>query len=202
MRGEGRKVEKGSDVCNGRQLNLPDKAEFVSEKDLLQRVADCLLRLKPEGLDESDALNYEQNISDVLSLVPSLPRGLDVNVQFNGVSKFEYTTASAFFDLLGIPLLHGWVADPQQNELVQLLGNLGYNEVTERIVSGEHNTESCILADFLESNASQLTVYGLFELNAALSDGQIAVLFRNNHFHTLYKHKVSFRIFFLSLAPS
>lgn len=33
------------------------------------------------------------------------------------VNKFEYTTACAFFDLLGIPLLHGWVADPQQKEL-------------------------------------------------------------------------------------
>lgn len=73
---------------------------------------------------------------------------------------------------------------------VRLLGNLGYNEVAERIVNGDQDTESCILADFLQSTASQLTVYGLFELNAALSDGQIAVLFRNNHFHTLYKHKV------------
>uniref|UniRef100_A0A915C4S7 Ubiquitin carboxyl-terminal hydrolase n=1 Tax=Parascaris univalens TaxID=6257 RepID=A0A915C4S7_PARUN len=171
------------------QLGLPNKAERISEKDLLQCIADCLLRLKPEGLNEGDALNYEQNISDVLSLVPSLPRGLDVNVQFNGVNKFEYTTACAFFDLLGIPLLHGWVADPQQKELVRLLGSLGYNEVAERIVNGDQDTESCILADFLQSTASQLTVYGLFELNAALNDGQIAVLFRNNHFHTLYKHK-------------
>uniref|UniRef100_A0A0M3ITT3 Ubiquitin carboxyl-terminal hydrolase n=1 Tax=Ascaris lumbricoides TaxID=6252 RepID=A0A0M3ITT3_ASCLU len=66
------------------QLGLPNKAECISERDLLQCIADCLLRLKPEGLNEGDALNYEQNMSDVLSLVPSLPRGLDVNVQFNG----------------------------------------------------------------------------------------------------------------------
>lgn len=37
-----------------------------------------------QNLSESDELNYEQNISDVLSLVPSLPRGLDVNLEFTG----------------------------------------------------------------------------------------------------------------------
>uniref|UniRef100_A0A914RRV8 Ubiquitin carboxyl-terminal hydrolase n=1 Tax=Parascaris equorum TaxID=6256 RepID=A0A914RRV8_PAREQ len=84
-----------------------------------------------------------------------------------------------------------WVSFPFSFYCVRLLGSLGYNEVAERIVNGDQDTESCILADFLQSTASQLTVYGLFELNAALNDGQIAVLFRNNHFHTLYKHKES-----------
>uniref|UniRef100_A0A0M3KG49 Ubiquitin carboxyl-terminal hydrolase n=1 Tax=Anisakis simplex TaxID=6269 RepID=A0A0M3KG49_ANISI len=69
------------------------------------------------------------------------------------------------------------------------LGTLGYNQVAELLVSGERSTDLCILENFLHSSASQLTVYGLFQLHSTLSDGQLAVLFRNNHFNTLYKNK-------------
>lgn len=48
-------------------------------------------------------------------------------------------------------------------------------------------TEALIIENFLERTASQLTYHGLGELNAAMSDGEIGVLFRNNHFSTIYK---------------
>lgn len=43
------------------------------------------------------------------------------------------------------------------------------------------------ILQFLESTSSQMTAYGLFELRERLSNGELAVLFRNNHFSTLYK---------------
>jgi hypothetical protein len=43
------------------------------------------------------------------------------------------------------------------------------------------------LADFLSSSASQLTKYGLCTLKT-LNEGLVCVLFRNNHFATLYRH--------------
>ena len=48
-----------------------------------------------------------------------------------------------------------------------------------------------IAESFLEHTASQLTYHGLCELNSHLKDEELCVFFRNNHFSTLYKHKVS-----------
>ena len=41
----------------------------------------------------------------------------------------------------------------------------------------------------MKKKASQLTYTGLFELHQKLRDNQLCVLFRNNHFSTLFKYK-------------
>lgn len=50
-----------------------------------------------------------------------------------------------------------------------------------------------VAEQFLESSASQLTYHGLCELCTQLKEDELAVLFRNNHFNTLYRHKVNMR---------
>ena len=54
-----------------------------------------------------------QNMSDAMAVLPKLSTGLDVNVRFTGVTDFEYTPECIVFDLLNIPLYHGWLVDPQ-----------------------------------------------------------------------------------------
>lgn len=44
-----------------------------------------------------------------------------------------------------------------------------------------------LVVDFLESNSTMLTVYGLTELHAAVNERDCAVLFRNSHFYVLRK---------------
>jgi hypothetical protein len=44
-----------------------------------------------------------------------------------------------------------------------------------------------IIENFLNNNASQLTVYGLFSLIEGLKDRELCVFFRNNHFSTMFK---------------
>lgn len=41
--------------------------------------------------------------------------------------------------------------------------------------------------DFLESNPTQLTVYGLTELHSALTEDERGILFRNSHFYVIQK---------------
>lgn len=45
-----------------------------------------------------------------------------------------------------------------------------------------------LVVDFLESNSTQLTVYGLAELHSTLIESEIAILFRNSHFYVIRKH--------------
>jgi hypothetical protein len=46
-----------------------------------------------------------------------------------------------------------------------------------------------LIQRFLESSPSQLTFEGLFKIHAALAEGELAVLFRNNHFSTVVKRR-------------
>jgi hypothetical protein len=53
---------------------------------------------------------------------------------FYRVKDFEYTPECIIFDLLNIPLYHGWLVDPQCHETVVALGPLGYNQIVEKII--------------------------------------------------------------------
>lgn len=44
-----------------------------------------------------------------------------------------------------------------------------------------------MIEDFLTSSASQLTFFGLSQLQSQVKEGTLGVLFRNNHFSTLIK---------------
>lgn len=44
-----------------------------------------------------------------------------------------------------------------------------------------------LVKTFLENNASQLTIYGLFCLQEGLKERELCVFFRNNHFSTMFK---------------
>ena len=37
------------------------------------------------------------------------------------------------FDLLGIPLVHGWLVDPQDATTAAVFGNKSYNELVEML---------------------------------------------------------------------
>ena len=69
----------------------------------------------PSDLTDEENLNYQQNMSDAIQVFSKLQTGIDVNVQFKSVTSFECTSEVAVFDVLRIPLLHGWLPDPQVN---------------------------------------------------------------------------------------
>jgi hypothetical protein len=41
----------------------------------------------------------------------------DINVYFNSIYGFEPTKELALFDLFHVDLVHGWVVDPEVNDL-------------------------------------------------------------------------------------
>ncbi len=84
------------------------------------------------------------------------PQGLDVNVRFTDVNAFEFTGETAIFDLLRLPLVHGWLVDPADAVTAAAVGTMSYNALVERLVSGEAPAEQALaLEAFLESSASQ-----------------------------------------------
>ncbi|KAF4091087.1 hypothetical protein AMELA_G00033120 [Ameiurus melas] len=177
------------------KVKLPPMIEIITAEQLMEYLGDYILDAKPKEISEVQRLNYEQNMSDAMAVLHKLQTGLDVNVKFTGVGVFEYTPECIVFDLLDIPLYHGWLVEPQMSDIVKAVGNCSYNQLVEKIISYKQSEnselagEGFVAEQFLHSTATQLTYHGLCELTSTVQEGELCVFFRNNHFSTMTKFK-------------
>ncbi|KAK7309008.1 hypothetical protein RJT34_05402 [Clitoria ternatea] len=130
-------------ICNvlllRNNLNLsPDIAE-VSQEKLLSLVAERLIdsNSNVNNKDAGYVENQQQNIADAIDLLPRLATGIDVNIKFRRIDDFEFTPECAIFDLLDIPLYHGWIVDPQDYDTTNAIGFKSYNALMGELVSLE-----------------------------------------------------------------
>ncbi|XP_026992881.2 ubiquitin carboxyl-terminal hydrolase MINDY-2 isoform X2 [Tachysurus fulvidraco] len=177
------------------KVKLPPMIEIITAEQLMEYLGDYILDAKPKEISEAQRLNYEQNMSDAMAVLHKLQTGLDVNVKFTGVRVFEYTPECIVFDLLDIPLYHGWLVEPQMSDIVKAVGNCSYNQLVEKIIgykqseNSELAGEGFVAEQFLHNTATQLTYHGLCELTSTVQEGELCVFFRNNHFSTMTKFK-------------
>ncbi|XP_068586677.1 ubiquitin carboxyl-terminal hydrolase MINDY-2 isoform X1 [Cebidichthys violaceus] len=177
------------------KVKMPPMMEIITVEQLMEYLGDYILETKPKEISEAQRLNYEQNMSDAMAVLHKLQTGLDVNVKFTGVRVFEYTPECIVFDLLDIPLYHGWLVDPQMQDILKAVGNCSYNQLVEKIISCKQSDnselagEGIVAEQFLSSTATQLTYHGLCELTSTVQEGELCVFFRNNHFSTMIKYK-------------
>jgi len=177
---------------------------MVREDWLLQMITNRLLNRAQNS--------QSQLINDILiSVLPQINHGLDINVKFGGVSKYEYTPQQDIFDILGIELHHAWVIDPQEKQIMDLIGHMSYNQITTMLVTSESDaseqdsiskdrlsaktkkfftpSEKRLVTRWLSDHSGQITIYGLSELYRLLKPNVPVVLFRNNHFSIIVKFK-------------
>ncbi|GER40542.1 protein FAM63A [Striga asiatica] len=130
-------------ICNvlslKNSLNLSPDISEVSQEKLLSLVAERLIDSNTDinNKDTGYVENQQQNIADAIDLLPRLTTGIDVNVKFRRIDDFEFTPECAIFDLLDIPLYHGWIVDPQDHETADAIGSKSYNTLMGELVSLE-----------------------------------------------------------------
>ncbi|GAB1287839.1 Ubiquitin carboxyl-terminal hydrolase MINDY-1 [Apodemus speciosus] len=177
------------------KVKLPPQKEVITSDELLTHLGNCLLSIKPQEKSEGLQLNFQQNVDDAMTVLPKLATGLDVNVRFTGVSDFEYTPECSIFDLLGIPLYHGWLVDPQSPEAVSAVGKLSYNQLVEKIITCKHSSDSNLVTEGLDCGAvpgdhcSTADLPRPVRAHSNCQGRELSVFFRNNHFSTMIKHK-------------
>ena len=260
------------------RISISTDRSFIALSELVQIIANKVL----EGILVSKHPEHGKLLESVFNILPKLANGLDLNVIFSSVNKFEFTEEMSLFDALGIPLLHGWLYDVNDSKLSSAIGDLSYNHLIFKVVdyktlldkmnqdpssnstnslqdnktgdtqtadtvnptgsssnstSGQHatadlldlaynsqeeepipagaaarskaaagvqgsradqtssttDTEEQLLLEhgqiyeqFLSSTAPQLTQAGVLGLYNFMRDRQLAVLFRNNHFSTIF----------------
>ncbi|KAI4327029.1 hypothetical protein L6164_019534 [Bauhinia variegata] len=130
-------------ICNilllRNNLNLSLDIVEVSQEKLLSLVAERLIDSNSNVNDKDAAYiqNQQQNIADAIDLLPRLATGIDVNIKFRRIDDFEFTPECAIFDLLDIPLYHGWIVDPQDHDTANAIGSKSYNSLMGKLVALE-----------------------------------------------------------------
>lgn len=92
------------------RITFPPTDKVVYASTLFQHVS-RLVACKSSSNSSPLNSNEEKVIQDALKLLPKLQSGIDLNIQFSDITGFEYTTECSVFDLLSVPLVHGWVMD-------------------------------------------------------------------------------------------
>ncbi|XP_076930247.1 uncharacterized protein LOC143594958 [Bidens hawaiensis] len=136
-------------ICNvlllRNNLSLSSDVAEVSQEKLLSLVAERLIdsNSNVNNKDAGYVENQQQNIADAIDLLPRLATGIDVNIKFTRIDDFEFTRECAIFDLLDIPLYHGWIVDPQDTDTSSAIGSKSYNTLMGELVALEtQNMES------------------------------------------------------------
>jgi hypothetical protein len=138
------------------------------------------------GTQSGDSATRRYTFTDALEQLPKFVEGMDLNVKFSKCDDYEASPEVAVLDAAGVDLVHGWIADPELKELLaEMAPNQGYNAMVEKAM----NEAAPHFKEWLTQTASQLTFVGLFALQSHFQEGDIKMLFRNNHYSVLIKRK-------------
>lgn len=131
---------------------------------------------------------------------------------------FEDTKEMAFYRIFQIPLIHGWLPSKEEAVYEALKRQAQSYEDAQNILFREEELEDKLsspgtqaltedeqamyqdimnIKSFLQTSATQLTTWGLEVITKAMRPGSVAILFRNDHFSTLYRHPQTLEIFAL-----
>ncbi|KAJ5992070.1 hypothetical protein N7451_007794 [Penicillium sp. IBT 35674x] len=170
-------------------------------------------------------LSPDDQFPDIESLsrfLTMLHTGLNVNPRLtvdtaDSLGTFLQTPDLQLYSTFGVPLIHGWLASwsseahaamtrvAQYHEDIQLL-HFRKQELEDSVMRGKSLSpeEEQKMADiqaiqhFVDiENATQLSPFGLTQLNTQLAPGSVSIFFRNDHFSTLYKHPESHQLYML-----
>ena len=132
-------------------------------------------------------LNSE-TLASVKSQIPGLVAGLDVDVNLTDGSCAKNCFDTTIFDAFSLNFVHGWCREPTLGITSDaVFAELQtYDALQDFLLKG--NSElAAEVQDWFVTNSTQLTEYGLQQMNQVLQPDLVSVFFRNNHFSTLYK---------------
>jgi ubiquitin carboxyl-terminal hydrolase MINDY-1/2 len=197
--------ELTSEGRGGGLTDLPDVDELNRFLLLLHTGMTANPRLAPPAIPPSNLMDARNS-----SLHLPLPLNND-----RKPGTFEDTQNMRLYGAFAVPLVHGWLAprsDPartafarsaptyedaqtiqfREEELEDKLSRVGLTAEEPQLLQDISSIKS-----FLSNHPNQLTKHGLDIINDSLFPGAFAILFRNDHFSTLYKHPDSGQLFTL-----
>lgn len=155
------------------------------------------------------------DVGELHSFLVTLHTGMNVNPRFvaeegafqskNMLGGFEPTREMRMYSTFAIPLVHGWIPSEQDATLAAFTRTAQSYEDAQNVHFREEEIErklgtgtvtpeeQTVLMDLASIKAffnrwpTQLTEHGLESIKQEILPGQIFILFRNDHFSTVYK---------------
>lgn len=155
------------------------------------------------------------DVGELYAFLLALHTGMNVNPRFvsslhssssSSVGTFEDTKEMRLYSTFGVPLIHGWTPPLHSKESEAMRRTAQTFEDAQNVQFAESELEDKtrslegldareeemlndirIVKHFLDTWPTQLTDYGLKAMSDGLKGGQVAILFRNDHFATVYK---------------
>lgn len=148
-------------------------------RQLIDTLVDYILQYS--GKDSATIALVEANL-------PSLINGLDVNLNLIDGTCSKDGLAHDLFSSFGISFVHGWCRKPDpDSECDTVFNELQMYDSLQDYQLRESTTIATDIQEWLLTNGTQLTEYGLENLDRIMPPDLVSVFFRNNHFSTLYK---------------
>lgn len=202
-------------LVNALSLSTPDGEETTLVHTLKTREQITLGLLLDAVFEELVRRNERSghdlpDIGDLYSFLITLHTGMNVNPAFTATHStepggFEQTREMTLYGSFAIPLVHGWTA-PSDSAVYPAFErsaktfdealNMQFleEEFENKLQTGGLNSEEqqvfedlTAVKQFLTTFPTQLSEHGLQTISSWMKPGQIAILFRNDHFCTLYK---------------
>ncbi|KAL0907867.1 hypothetical protein M5K25_022316 [Dendrobium thyrsiflorum] len=173
----------GSDESGGSVSSLMTSKEDSSTSQLQNTTDDDANHCVPADLIDSAVQHSKfqpQLEREELLDVPEITSSIAISEPiYEGEDHILSSRLSAYEDQE--PIYEGEMVLAEQAIVAgEDAGSIDSNDqVTER--------QYQLIKSFLESTASQLTIYGLFCLQEGLKERELCVFFRNNHFSTMFK---------------
>ncbi|XP_044457720.1 uncharacterized protein [Triticum aestivum] len=159
----------------------------------LSKILDCNLSLNLSQLHQvvfgaKKTVSYTMTPEQWLVAVGCLHQHVDVKINFKNIYNIKITKDLQIFEGLGFRLCHGFIADPEDLNLCNAIGERYYDCTTESPTSHlKADDHGKLLDKFLKDHDTELTPYGLRNLQEELSETDICVIFWNKQFHTAIK---------------
>ncbi|KAF3479625.1 DUF455 domain-containing protein [Arthroderma uncinatum] len=182
-----------------------------------------VLALFDELMSSQDGNEELPDIEALSVFLTMLHTGMNVNPRLTPVlhpptpGTFLKTRDIELYSAFNLPLVHGWAAAPasptheamlhvaEYHDDIQLLHFQREDLETRAINTGSLTPDEQRLFQDIDTiqrfvtvdNPTQLSPFGLRHLEKSLPSGSVCVLFRNDHFSTLFKHPLSNQLFTL-----
>jgi hypothetical protein len=164
-------------ILQGKIIISPDRS-FISLDEIIAEVANEIMERKDQyfatnhnrayathtegGASSLSDLNFHQQLEDVFNILPTLAKGLDLNICFHGINKYEFTNEITIFDILQIPLYHGWLYPDNKDEHIEVISNKSYNHLVYKLVDYKSLLDK--LSEFEISHPDECSNIGRIEI--------------------------------------
>ncbi|CCC10866.1 unnamed protein product [Sordaria macrospora k-hell] len=122
---------------------------------------------------------------------------------------FEKTREMRLYSTFSVPLIHGWLPPKNDSAYGAFERQAASYDDAQNLMFREEELEAKLsspdeqglteneqqmlqdifaIKDFWKTSGTQLTTWGLDVISSSMKPGAVAILFRNDHFTTLYKH--------------